>query len=114
MTKGHLHILQHSIGVDRFGQGSQYRNHFVAAGENIALCDELVSHGLMAKGRTCALTGEMPVYYVTEEGKKYVAEHSEKPPKLSRSQLRYRKYLKSDLDCSFGDFLKLYCRRVTP
>ncbi|MHB0986236.1 MAG: hypothetical protein ACYC05_11690 [Sulfuricella sp.] len=24
-----LHILQHSLGLDKYGDGNQYRNHFV-------------------------------------------------------------------------------------
>jgi hypothetical protein len=107
LTKGHLHVLQHSIGVDRFGQGTQYRNHFVAAGSDIALCDDLVSHGLMQYQGKCSLTSDLPLYCVTDSGKKYVSDHSEKPPKLSQSQLRYRRFLRSDLDCSFGQFLRM-------
>ena len=43
---------------------------------------------------------------VTEEGKQYVREHSPKPPKLSRSAERYRRWLRSGADMPFGDWLR--------
>ena len=106
-----LHILQHSLGLDRYGEGRQYRNHFVT-GEgscDIADCRALVSDGLMTERRGSALSGGDPVFFVTREGIDYVAMNSPRrppEPKLTRSQQRYRDYLKA-ADCfeSFKHYL---------
>lgn len=108
-----LHILQHSLGLDQYGDGLQFRNHFVAGGDNIARCRELVAGGYMEEGGSNALTGGMPCFFVTSAGIGAVALHSPDRPKLSRSQQRYRDYLKL-ADCyeSFSDFLRR--KSVTP
>jgi len=102
-----LHILQHSLGLDQYGQGRQYRNHFVAGGENIARCRELVSLGHMVEHEPSFLTGGSLWFSVTPKGINAVALESPKPPKLTRGQQRYREYLDADgAFASFGDFLK--------
>lgn len=99
-----LHILQHSLGLDR-----KYRNHFCAGGKDLEKCRELVGMGLMVERKGSAITGEDPTFHVTKEGEKAVDEHSPKPPKLTRGQRRYREWLKV-ADCfqdwTFGDWLK--------
>ena len=37
MTPEQLHILQHALGVDKFGLGEQYRNHYVGGGARTVL-----------------------------------------------------------------------------
>ena len=51
--------------------------------------------------------GGAHLFSVTPEGDDYIAQHSPKPPKLTRGQQRYRDYLKV-ADCfeSFGSYLK--------
>jgi hypothetical protein len=44
---------------------------------------------------------------MTEEGKLYVRENSPTPPKVSRSAARYRRWLRSDADMPFGDWLRV-------
>ena len=66
MNQEQLHILQHSLGVDQYGQGE----------------------------------------IVTESGKAAVRCESPKPPKLTRSQKRYREFLNEDCGASFGEWLK--------
>ncbi len=39
MTPRQLEILQHALGVDKYGQGDMYRNHFCAGGDDEAVCN---------------------------------------------------------------------------
>jgi len=106
MTSQQLEILQHSLGVDQYGRGQMYRNHFCAGGSDEEICRELVAMGFMI---TFTRT-HLPYYNctVTDEGKKAMLEQSPQPPKLTRSQQRYRRFLKMDTGLSFRDFLKYY------
>ena len=101
-----LEILQHSLGVDKYGQGEMYRNHFCAGGDDEPLCRELVEMGYM---RVFAPNASPLPYYnctVTEAGKEAVRRESPKPPKLTRGQQRYREFLHADSGMSFIDWLK--------
>lgn len=104
MTQEQLQILQHSLGVDQYGQGEQYRNHFCAGGSDENICRELVALGYMQQHRTT----EMLPYFncsVTEEGKRAMAAESPTPPKLTRSQKRYRRFINEDSGMSFREWL---------
>ncbi|TPG50705.1 hypothetical protein EAH75_04505 [Rhodanobacter glycinis] len=105
-----LHILQHALGVDKYGQGDQYRNHFVTGEGSIdhPVCMRLVDAGLMT--RTCGhtLTGGDDLFRVTPAGIEYVALHSPAPqpePKLTQSQKRYREWLRADPGYSFAEWI---------
>lgn len=103
-----LHILQHSLGVDQYGQGDQYRNHFVT-GEGSTdhpICNDLVERGLMTVRRDSQMCGGMDIFHVTDAGKRWMAANSPPPPKLTKGQERYRRYLAADSSLSFGDWLK--------
>lgn len=108
VTKTQLHYMQHALGLDDYGQGSWYRNHFVSGLE----CDgweelcQLVELGLMKRHEPRALFGGDCCFVVTEVGKQYVREHSPSPPKLSRSAARYQRWLRGGADMSFGDWLR--------
>jgi len=107
MTKEQLHILQHSLGVDAYGRGEQYRNHYVA--EPFADMDELVSAGLMrdcGEGKPGFIGSGMHTYQVTEAGKLAMRENSPPPPRLTRAQRRYREFLSADCGMTFGEWLK--------
>lgn len=112
LTKTQLHILQHSLGVDDYGRGKQYRNHFVTGpvSHDFNDCRALSEAGLMKDhGADKMLCGGSHCFTVTPEGKDAVAKQSPVPPKISRSKQRYRDWLKS-VDAhgySFGDWLKL-------
>ena len=98
-----LEILQHALGVDEYGQGKMYRNHFCAGAADEDTCRELVSLGYM---RT--FTRSYLPYYnctVTEAGKAAMVACSPKPPKLTRSQQRYRQFLDADTGESFREWL---------
>ena len=107
MDKELLHILQHSLGLDKYGQERQYRNHYVAGGDDVPKCRELVALGHMREHTANALTGGDPCFTVTRAGIDAVAEHSPPPPKLTRGQQRYRDYVKV-ADCfeDFGHYLR--------
>jgi len=70
----HLHILQHSLGLDDHGRDSKgalcppktYRNHYVTddQGGSGALCNEMVAAGLMERHAPRAISGEMPIFTV--------------------------------------------------
>ena len=106
-----LEILQHSLGLDEHGlyQGARegYRNHFVTDVDcdDGRACRELVELGLMRERPPTALSDGMPVWCVTDRGREVVAEESPKPRKLT--QKRYRAYVASGFDGSFGEYLRL-------
>lgn len=112
VTKAQLHYMQHALGLDSYGQGSWYRNHFVS-GPGCdgweALC-QLVELGLMKRHEPRPLFGGDYCFVVTEEGKRHVREKSPAPHKLSRSAVRYRQWLSSGADMPFGDWLKAVAR----
>ena len=106
LTEPQLHILQHALGLDQYGQGEMYRNHFCAGTGDEPTCRELVEMGLMYVFRPKA--PPYPYYNcaVTPEGKKVVREQSPKPPKLTPGQKRYRAFLHADTGMKFGEWLK--------
>jgi len=110
MNKELLHILQHSLGLDEYGHGNQYRNHFVAGGDDVRKCRELVALGCMRELKDNGLTGGSPWFSVTQAGIDAVALESPKrppEPKLTRSQKRYRRFL--EYGDGFDSFLE-FCR----
>lgn len=105
-----LHILQHSLGLDQYGNGNQYRNRFVTGegSKDFADCRALVADGLMTEMAGNALSGGDSVFRVTPKGIDFVALNSPKrppEPKLTRSQKRYREFLKDDCGLSFREWL---------
>lgn len=99
-----LEILQHALGVDQYGRGEMYRNHFCAGDADEDVCRELVAFGFMV-----TFTRSYLPYYnctVTEEGKAAMLEQSPKPPNLTRGQQRYRAFLKADVDRPFIEWPK--------
>lgn len=103
-----LEILQHALGLDEYGQGKRFRNHFVTGpgGDDWGHCLSLVSNGLMTQLRGNALTGGSDLFKVTQAGIDYVAKHSPTPPKRTRSQQRYDDFLAADCGLTFGEFLR--------
>ena len=109
LTKDQLQILQHSLGVDQYGLGERYRNHFVTDddskdGQN---CNELVALGLMSREPPQGdISGGMPIFRVTTTGISVMMIESPKPPKISASQRRYQSYLAEEPGIPFGQWLK--------
>lgn len=113
MIRAQLDILQHSLGVDQYGRGRQYRNHFVtgAGTTDFPHCMALVEAGLMTRRPGTAISGWDDVFTVTRAGVRAVAEHSPTPPKLTRSQRRYQEFLDADCGLKFGEWLRATSRR---
>lgn len=103
-----LAILQHALGVDEFGRGAQYRRHFVTGpgSDDFAACCTLVEAGHMIRQSGSPLTGGDDLFLVTHEGRRWMAENSPPPPKLTRSQARYQRYLDADSSLSFREWLR--------
>lgn len=107
-----LHILQHSLGVNQYGQGEQYRNYFATGtdGKDYADILKLIEAGLMQDRGEVKLYGGMHVFTVTDAGIEYVKNQSPTPPpeaKLTRSQKRYKRFL--EYGDGFTNFIE-YCR----
>ena len=116
LSRREIEILQHSLGLDRYGRGSMYRNHYVAGGEDAAICRRLVAVGMMLEGRATPLTGGDPLFFVSMEGKHVAVAQAEilpPAPKLSRSQRRYRQWVHADCGLSFREWLKTPYARVS-
>lgn len=113
MSEEQLQILQHALGCDEYGQNAHpevpcreryHRNHFCAGGNNEEACKELVALGYMQQHKT---TQWLPYFNcsVTEAGIKAMIDASPKPPKLTRSQINYREFLRSDTGMSFREWI---------
>ena len=107
MTPRQLEILQHALGADEFGKRPRdSRNYFCAGTDDEADCRALIELGYMQEhGKrewlpylNCSVTGE---------GINAVLRESPAPPKLTRSQKRYRDYLDADCNMKFGEWLKV-------
>jgi hypothetical protein len=75
-----LHILRHSLGLQRppYRLKDSYRNHFATnpQADNYETLLALVSDGLMTPSKKKPdIFGEMEFFFVTEAGKKYVLDH---------------------------------------
>lgn len=108
-TARDLEILQHSLGLDQYGRGREYRNHFVTGPgcDNFATCRSLTERELMHDhGASAMLVGGSHCFTVTDAGRRFVREHSPSPPKLTRSQRRYQDYLDADSGMDFGEWLR--------
>jgi hypothetical protein len=109
MDAPQLQILQHSLGLDEYGKGKAYRNHFCAGDRDEDVCRSLVTLGFMREGRASDLTGYDPVFFVTEAGEAAVRSQSPIPPRVSPGRARYLRWIEV-ADCfpawRFGDFLK--------
>jgi len=122
MTAEQLHILQHSLGADKFGRnhedvrrGPYYRDYYCAGLENNKIMGDilyLVSMGWMRAGHKLN-EGRDQYFHVTEAGRIAMLNASPKPPKLTRDQKRYRDYLNADCGESFIEYLKYLhqCKR---
>ena len=115
MKKEQLKILQHSLGVDQYGLGEQFRNHFATSpgSKDFKKCCDLCISGHMRDLGKRELWGKSHCFVVTRHGKEAVSTESPDPPKLSRGQKRYQDYL-NNADCfeSFFDFIKYNTRKT--
>lgn len=109
MDAKQLHILQHSLGLDEYGRGNPYRNHFVTGegSKDHADCVALVDLGFMTRRSGSALSGGDDVFTVTEAGRAAVVARSPAPPKVSPGKQRYLDWLAYDSGISFIEYLKM-------
>lgn len=107
-----LHVLQHTLGVNKYGQGTQYRNHFCCAPgySDYETCYSLAKQGYMIHRGSSILPERNVFFHATPEGRAAMARDSPEPPKLTRSQRRYQQYHNSGAadayGWNFGDWLK--------
>lgn len=122
VTERQLEILQHALGLNKYGRCAAHddrricrdhysdtppghRNRFCAGADDEPDCRELVMLGLMVQHPT---TAWLPYFNcsVTDAGRKAVRDNSQVPPKLTRSQQRYRDFINADCGATFGEWLK--------
>lgn len=109
LTRQQLEILRHTIGADEFGRRTVDRNHFVTDQDSFdgKICESLVADGLMDSfGPQGDLSGGMTLYRASDAGFRAVAEQSPRPPKKTRSQQRYERYLDADSGLTFMEWLR--------
>lgn len=109
MTDPVLPILQHALGVDRFGRGNMYRDHFVAGPghADYDTCMTAAEAGLMRRYDAPHLCGGV-LFIVTEAGRAYVRAESPRPDRRQLARDRYARFLDvRDIfpDLTFGQFL---------
>lgn len=113
MTKEQLQILQHTLGVDKYGLTPKgytpyTRNYFCAGVSDEVACRELVAMGYMVQHEQRA---DLPYFNcsVTTAGMKAMHAASEKPPKISRSAKRFEEYrtFADAFDCTFRQWLDI-------
>jgi hypothetical protein len=117
MRDASLNVLQHALGLDQFGIGSMYRNHYVAGPGHHSwdLCVAHVEAGRMEQHAPRELFGGDHCFTVTESGIAFVRANSPKPPKLTRDQKRYRDFLserEANPDLTFERWLKRRTKMV--
>ncbi|KQM92264.1 hypothetical protein ASE70_14905 [Sphingomonas sp. Leaf22] len=102
-----LTVLQHSLGVDQYGRGNQYRDHFVCGEghDSYAACCAAVAQGLMTRRESALFGDNGSLFRVTDAGRAWMAANSPAPPKLTRSQQRYQRYLDADTSLTFREWL---------
>jgi hypothetical protein len=115
MSKTRLSILQHALGVDQYGQGRQYRSHYVAGpgSDCWELLNTMVTEGLLVRHEPSQVFGNDYCFIVTPVGSEYVLVNSPKPPKLTRSQQNYKDFLSADSGMPFGEWIKNRNKKAT-
>ena len=78
MTPSQLHILQHSLGLDKYGKGTMYRNRYVITQgcDTWDDCKSLCDLGFMIDKGPCFHCGGMNIFHVTNAGKEAVKRES--------------------------------------
>jgi hypothetical protein len=104
-----LHILQHSVGINEYGEGTRYRNHFVTSpgSKDFDDCRALVVKGFMVERPGNALSGgpDAFIFSVTTEGGAFMDAHARVRKPLTRGQQRYQSWVKADCGLTFGQWL---------
>jgi hypothetical protein len=98
MTPEQLSMLQHSLGADQYGQRTRhYDRRYIACdpkSPSQQRCEELVAMGLMkCNGSRPEIYGSLIFYEATDAGVSAMLKESTAPPKKTRAQRRYEKFL---------------------
>ena len=113
MTSTQIHTLQHALGADEYGRWPKghdwyYRDYYVGQDST---CEELVELGFMTKHAGNCATGGDVCYRVTGNGVLAMRKESPKPPRLTRSQERYQRYL--DWADAYGGTFRQFLQHET-
>jgi len=108
MTPQELHILQHSLGLDQYGRGTFYRNHFCTGEGSLdhPSCMALVEQGFMVRRANVKMFGGDDLFAVTDLGRAAVVAQSPAPPKLSPGKQRYEDWLAADCSMTFIEWIR--------
>lgn len=115
ISSNQLHMLRHSLGLDRVGsRGEPYRNYYVCGPEcdSYRDCRQLVRLGLMMDRGPQDLMGRSHVFHVSDAGIVLVNHLAPPAEKQTAGQLRYQAWLASDSPLSFIDWLKCKSRNA--
>jgi hypothetical protein len=103
LTKGEEQVLFHTLGLD-YGD-TCFRNSFLAGDGHH---DQVHIEGLLRKGlfETGKVANGGTYYYATLQASFMAKElKASREPKLTRSQARYRQYLKCDSSMAFFEWI---------
>jgi len=116
LSESQLQILQHSLGVDQYGRGRQYRNRYAIGPDCDGFSDlvELCEMGFMLDHGPIGMWGGMHGFTVTDAGRRAMTAQSPNPPRLTRAQRRYQDYLSADNGMSFKEWLTRYMDHTEP
>lgn len=107
MTPRQLEIMQHCWGADVYGRRQRFSscNYFCAGVKDEGDCRALIAMGYMQGHRR---TDSFPYLNCscTDVGVLAMNRESPAPPRLTRSQQRYRRFLDADSEMSFRDWIR--------
>jgi len=107
ITDRQLAMMRHALGFDCQGNGRRYRNHYCGPqGEERKAWMELVDAGWATHKNLGPISGGDDTFWLTKPAIDYVCSKRPAPPKLTRSQKRYREFLDADSGMRFGEWLK--------
>jgi len=107
MNPRHLSILQHTLGLDQYGQPPKgrrpcsdddfpncYRNNYCTGteGSDFPILREIVAAGMMTDAGSKEVLGGMHVFHATQAGYEAVREHSPRPPKQTKARRRWQHF----------------------
>lgn len=110
MNSEQRETIRHSLGLDEYGHGREYRNFFMTSPDcaDGKLCDGLVEFGMMVRDPRypSEISGGDHCWHVTELGRSTFLAECPKPKKKTRAELRYDEFVSADCGLTFGEWLK--------
>jgi len=104
-TEHQNRLMHHTCGLSN----GESRNWFVTnpTSKDGVEFEKLINGGLAIKQAAPSWAGDKVIYSLTEKGKQIAKDTMPKPPKLTRGQKRYKRFLEYG-DC-FDSFIE-FCR----